>query len=198
MFLLRIWWFHLISCLREISIKRLGKSSTFNYYRSDPSQVIIPIYNTCYSEVEEPGFNSNLILALNQFEKMPHQWGIGSCFDIGSLFGGGWTENSYGVSLHQGLSCHFMLLLVCLHLFKDALRQGGLNQLHHIPGNLGNIFRSCMGLSLSSALFTPYFHHQKKTERRLEHFHPILSGVHHLSTGKKKRLDVLSVWYLCM
>ena len=111
----------------------------------------------------------------------------------GSLFGGGWNETSYGVSLHQGLSCHFMLLLVCLHLFKDALRQGDLNSNSTIfPGNLGNIFRSCLGLSLSSTLFTP-FHHLKPPNRRLEHFHPILSGVHHLSSPQGRK----STWMYC-
>lgn len=141
-----------------------------------------------------PGFNSNLILALNQFEKMPHQWGIGSCFDIGLLDCR--HQEVFLVldelKLAMGFHCikGFHVISSCslsVYTFSRMQRVQGLNSNSTIcPGNRGNIFGSCMGLSLSSALFTPYFHHLKPPNRRLEHFHPILSGVHHLSTGKSR------------
>ena len=116
------------------------------------------IYVSCFQLQSDPDIESIWKNAASMGHWKPFWHWATWLSSLGSLFGAGWTENSYGVSLHQGLSCHFMLLLVCLHLFKDALRQGDSTI---FPGNLGNIFRSCMGLSLSSTWFTPYFHHLK-------------------------------------
>ena len=151
------------------------------------------IYVSCFQLQSDPGIESIWKNAASMGHWKPFWHWATWLSSLGSLFGAGWTETS---TAGFTASRAFMSFHVAPCIFTPERMHCGKGFFINstiFPTNLGNIFRSCMGLSLSSALFTPYFHHLKPPNRRLEHFHPILSGVHHLSSPQGRK----STWMYC-